>query len=148
MRFLRYGPFTLLRFFPITDVGGTLKRRISAISYILAFLLTIATAGILVSLLQVVDGQAGFLTVPGRFLFETFLWSSFFIPLYLFILALFLLSPSFSGRGLLVLNLFILPFITASVFHKVVLHGRIPPSFLPDLMVKNLRQARRPVHSN
>jgi len=112
-----------------------LKRRISAISYILAFLLTIAAAGILVSLLQVVDGQDGSLSLPGRFLFAAFLWASFFIPLYLFILALFLLSPRFSGRGLLVLNLFILPFVTASVFHKVVLQGKIPPSFLPDLMV-------------
>ena len=112
-----------------------MKRKTSAISYIMAFLLTIAAAGIIVSLLQVVDGQDGVLSVPGRFLFATFLWASFFIPLYLFILALFLLSPRFSGRGLLVLNLFILPFITASVFHKVVLHGRIPPSFLPELMV-------------
>ena len=112
-----------------------MKHRISAISYILAFLLTIAAAGILVSLLQVVDGQDGSLSLPGRFLFATFLWASFFIPLYLFILALFLLSPRFSGRGLLVLNLFILPFVTASVFHKVVLQGKIPPSFLPDLMV-------------
>ncbi len=112
-----------------------MKRRISAISYILAFLLTIAAAGILVSLLQVVDGQDGSLSLPGRFLFAAFLWASFFIPLYLFILALFLLSPRFSGRGLLVLNLFILPFVTASVFHKVVLQGKIPPSFLPDLMV-------------
>jgi len=112
-----------------------LKRKISAVSYILAFLLTIAAAGVLVSLLQVVDGQSGFLSLPGRFLFETFLWASFFIPLYLFVLALFLLSPRFSGRGLLVLNLFLLPFVTASVFHKVVLHGRIPPSFLPELMV-------------
>jgi len=112
-----------------------LKRKISVISTILAFLLTIAAGAILVSLLQVVDGQTGFLSIPGRFLFETFLWASFFIPLYLFILALFLLSPRFSGRGLLVLNLFLLPFLTASVFHKVVLHGKIPPSFLPDLMV-------------
>jgi DNA segregation ATPase FtsK/SpoIIIE-like protein len=112
-----------------------LKRKISAISYILAFLLTIAAAAVLVSLLQVVDGQSGFLSPLGIFLFEAFLWASFFIPLYLFILALFLLSPRFSGRGLLVLNLFLLPFVTASVFHKVVLHGRIPPSFLPELMV-------------
>jgi DNA segregation ATPase FtsK/SpoIIIE-like protein len=118
-----------------------LKRRISAISYILAFLLTLAASGFLVSLLQVVDGQSGFLTTPGRFLFETFLWSSFFVPLYLFILALFLLSPRFSGRGLLVLNLFLLPFVTASVFHKVVLHGKIPSSFLPDLMVSTFGRA-------
>jgi DNA segregation ATPase FtsK/SpoIIIE-like protein len=112
-----------------------LKRKISAISYILAFLLTITAAGVLVSLVQVVEGQPRFLPQPGGFLFETFLWASFFIPLYLFVLALFLLSPRFSGRGLLVLNLFLLPFVTASVFHKVVLHGRIPPSFLPELMV-------------
>ena len=112
-----------------------MKRKISAISYILALLLTLAAGATLVSLLQVVDGQAGFLSVPGRSIFETFLWASFFIPLYLFILALFLLSPRFSGRGLLVLNLFLLPFLTASVFHKVVLHGKIAPSFLPDLMV-------------
>jgi uncharacterized membrane protein len=118
-----------------------LKRRISAVSYILALLLTIAAAGILVSLLQVVEGQGEFLSVPGAFLFGTFLWTSFFIPVYLFVLALFLLSPRFSGRGLLVLNLFILPFITASVFHKVVLHGKIPASFLPGLMVDTFGRA-------
>jgi DNA segregation ATPase FtsK/SpoIIIE-like protein len=118
-----------------------LKRRISAVSYILALLLTIAAAGILVSLLQVVEGQGEFLSMPGAFLFGTFLWTSFFIPVYLFVLALFLLSPRFSGRGLLVLNLFILPFITASVFHKVVLHGKIPASFLPGLMVDTFGRA-------
>ena len=112
-----------------------MKRKISAVSYILAFLLTIAAAGVLVSLLQVLEGQSGFLSLPGSFLFQTFLWTAFFMPLYLFILALFLLSPRFSGRGLLVLNLFLLPFVTASVFHKVVLHGKISPSLLPELMV-------------
>jgi S-DNA-T family DNA segregation ATPase FtsK/SpoIIIE len=112
-----------------------LKRTISAISYILAFLLTLAAAGFLVSLLQVVEAEKGMFSAPGEFLFSTFLWASFFVPVYLFVLALFLLSPRFSGRGLLVLNLFILPFVTASVFHKVVLHGNIPGSFLPDLMV-------------
>jgi len=112
-----------------------LKRSISAISYILALLLTVVAAGTLVSLLRVVNAQEGLLSVPGEFLFATFLWASFFIPVYLIFLALFLLSQRFSGRGLFVLNLFILPFITASVFHKVVLHGTIPGSFLPDLMV-------------
>ena len=75
------------------------------------------------------------LSLPGEFLFSTFLWASFFVPVFLIVAALFLISKRFSGRGLFVLNLFILPFITASVFHKVVLHGRIPGSFLPDLMV-------------
>ena len=112
-----------------------MKRSISSISYILALLLTVVAAGILVSLLRVINAQQGLLSVPGEFLFVTFLWASFFIPVYLIFLALFLLSRRFSGRGLFVLNLFILPFITASVFHKVVLHGTIPGSFLPDLMV-------------
>jgi S-DNA-T family DNA segregation ATPase FtsK/SpoIIIE len=113
-----------------------LKRSISAFSYMVAFLLAIAASAVLISLLRVLHAQGGALSVPGAFLFKTFLWSSFFIPVYLFVLALFLLSPRFSGRGLIVLNLFLLPFITASVFHKVVLHGRIPGSFLPDLMVR------------
>ena len=112
-----------------------MKRSISAISYILALLLTVVAAGILVSLLRVINAQQGLLSIPGEFFFATFLWASFFIPVYLIFLALFLLSRRFSGRGLFVLNLFILPFITASVFHKVVLHGTIPGSFLPDLMV-------------
>ncbi len=112
-----------------------MKRSISSISYILALLLTVVAAGILVSLLRAINAQQGLLSVPGEFLFATFLWASFFIPVYLIFLALFLLSRRFSGRGLFVLNLFILPFITASVFHKVVLHGTIPGSFLPDLMV-------------
>jgi hypothetical protein len=103
-----------------------LKRSISATSYTLALLLTVVAAGILVSLLRIINAQEGLLSVPGEFLFATFLWASFFIPVYLIFLALYLLSRRFSGRGLFVLNLFILPFITASVFHKVVLPDLYP----------------------
>jgi DNA segregation ATPase FtsK/SpoIIIE-like protein len=112
-----------------------LKRSISPFAYILALLLVVAAAVILLSLLRIVNAQGGVLSIPGQFLFTTFLWAAFFIPVYLIATSLFLLSPRFSGRGLFILNLFILPFVTASVFHKVVLHGKIPDSYLPALMV-------------
>jgi len=50
----------------------------------------------------------------------------------------FLLSRRFTPWGILFLNLFLLPFVTTSVFHKVLLHGRIPGSYLPDVLVQAL----------
>jgi DNA segregation ATPase FtsK/SpoIIIE-like protein len=104
--------------------------------FVLAGVLAVLGLTILLSLVRHLAGAEGVLALPGQALFATFLWEAFFIPLYLLLLAPFLLIRRFSGRGLVVLNLFILPFVTASVFHKVLLHGRIPDSFLPDLLVR------------
>jgi DNA segregation ATPase FtsK/SpoIIIE-like protein len=112
-----------------------LKRRVSGFSYLLAVVLTVLGAAVLLSLLRSMEAQEGILSLPGQFLFSTFLWASFFVPVYLIVLALFLLSSRLSARSLVILNLFLLPFLTASVLHKVVLYGKIPASYLPELMV-------------
>jgi DNA segregation ATPase FtsK/SpoIIIE-like protein len=90
----------------------------------------------LVSLLSQATGMARPLAGAGEFLFSTFLWSSFFLPVYLAILAGLLLSKRFSGWRVGFLNLLFIPFLTVSLFHKVVLHGRVPDSYLPDLLVR------------
>ena len=90
------------------------------------------------ALIRTLQGTEGLLLLPGEFLFSTFLWSSFFIPAYLFVLSGFLLSRRFSPWGILFLNLFLVPFVTVSVFHKVVLHGWIPDSYLPELLVRSM----------
>jgi DNA segregation ATPase FtsK/SpoIIIE-like protein len=118
-----------------------LERRSSSLPYLLAGTLTALGVLLFLSLLSYLSGRGGLAALPGQFLFSSFLWASFFVPLYLGVLALFLVSRSFSLRGLLILNLFILPFVTASVFEKVLLHGRIPGSFLPDLLVGLMGQA-------
>ena len=107
-------------------------------TYILAGLLCGAGVALLGSLLAFLTGVEGLTAAPGRFLFSTFLWSSFFVPVYPIALAVLLLSRRFSPRRFGVLNLLLLPFVTVSLFHKVALHGSVPPSFLPDLLVANL----------
>jgi S-DNA-T family DNA segregation ATPase FtsK/SpoIIIE len=87
-------------------------------------------------LLSQVTGLARPLAGVGEFLFSTFLWSSFFLPIYLSILAGLLVSRRFSGWRVGFLNLLLIPFLTVSLFHKVVLHGRVPDSYLPDLLVR------------
>jgi S-DNA-T family DNA segregation ATPase FtsK/SpoIIIE len=107
-------------------------------TYLLAGLLCGAGVALLGSLLAFLTGVEGLTAAPGRFLFSTFLWSSFFVPVYPIALAVLLLSRRFSPRRFGVLNLLLLPFVTVSLFHKVALHGSVPPSFLPDLLVANL----------
>ncbi len=107
-------------------------------TYLLAGLLCGAGAVLLGSLLASLLGIEGLPAAPGRFLFSTFLWSSFFVPVYPIALAVLLLSRRFSPRRFGVLNLLLLPFVTVSLFHKVALHGSVPPSFLPDLLVASL----------
>lgn len=107
-------------------------------TYLLAGLLCGAGVALLGSLLAFLTGVEGLTAAPGRFLFSTFLWSSFFVPVYPIALAVLLLSRRFSPRRFGVLNLLLLPFVTVSLFHKVALHGSVPPSFLPDLLVASL----------
>ena len=104
----------------------------------LAACLFLLGAVLLLSLASHLSGRPGLLSLPGKFLFDSYLWPSFFVPVYLLILAGMLLAKVFPGRRLLVLNLFILPFLTVTVFQKVVLSGRIPPSWLPDRLIAAL----------
>jgi DNA segregation ATPase FtsK/SpoIIIE-like protein len=112
-----------------------LKRRSLVPTYALAGLLCGAGLILLGSLAAHLGGVGGLPALPGRFLFLTFLWSAFFVPVYPVALAVLLLSRRFSPRRFGILNLLLLPFLTVSLFHKVALHGSVPGSFLPDLLV-------------
>ena len=119
-------------------------RRSLVPTYFLAGLLCGAGVILLGSLVVHLTGPDNALTtpqawsaiaLPGRFLFSTFLWAAFFVPVYPVALAVLLLSRRFSPRRFGVLNLLLLPFLTVSLFHKVALHGSVPGSYLPDLLV-------------
>ena len=119
-------------------------RRSLVPAYALAGLLCGAGVVLLASLAAHLAGSGSVLAAPpvraaiaapGRFLFSTFLWASFFVPVYPAVLAGLLLSRRFSPRRFGVLNLLLLPFVTLALFHKVALHGSVPGSFLPDLLV-------------
>jgi S-DNA-T family DNA segregation ATPase FtsK/SpoIIIE len=121
-----------------------LLRRSLVPAYALAGLLCGAGVVLLASLAAHLAGSGSVLAAPpvraaiaapGRFLFSTFLWASFFVPVYPAVLAGLLLSRRFSPRRFGVLNLLLLPFVTLALFHKVALHGSVPGSFLPDLLV-------------
>jgi len=113
-----------------------LKQRTLVPGFTLAGLLGGAALFLLISILARVTGLAQPLAAAGDFLFSTFLWSSFFLPCYLAILAGLLLTGRFSGWRAGFLNLLLIPFLTVSLFHKVVLYGRIPDSYLPALLVR------------
>ena len=121
-----------------------MKRRSLVPTYALAGLLCGAGVVLLGSLVAHLAGVSSLpaappawaaIAAPGRFLFSTFLWAAFFVPVYPIALAVLLLSRRFSPRRFGVLNLLLLPFVTVSLFHKVALHGSVPGSYLPDLLV-------------
>ncbi len=121
-----------------------MKRRSLVPMYALAGLLCGAGVVLLGSLVAHLAGVSSLpaappawavVAAPGRFLFSTFLWAAFFVPVYPIALAVLLLSRRFSPLRFGVLNLLLLPFVTVSLFHKVALHGSVPGSYLPDLLV-------------
>ncbi|NOY08841.1 MAG: DNA translocase FtsK [Spirochaetes bacterium] len=59
------------------------------------------------------------LSVPGAFLYSTFLWAGFFIPVFLFLCAFFLASPQYDKNILIILASSIVPFLTVSILLKV-----------------------------
>ncbi len=61
-----------------------------------------------------------FLSVPGAFLYSTFLWAGFFIPVFLFLCAFFLASPQYDKNILIVLASSIVPFLTVSILLKIL----------------------------
>jgi S-DNA-T family DNA segregation ATPase FtsK/SpoIIIE len=58
------------------------------------------------------------LLLPGRFLFTTFSWAAYYIPIYLFLNAWVL--GRFSSRRMVILMLTLAPFITAALLFKVI----------------------------
>ncbi|MFP4363544.1 MAG: DNA translocase FtsK [Spirochaetia bacterium] len=62
---------------------------------------------------------------PGSFLFESFLWSAFFVPLYFFGAAILLHWSSFRKDLLFVLTALTVPFFTAALFLHVLLDSSV-----------------------
>jgi S-DNA-T family DNA segregation ATPase FtsK/SpoIIIE len=60
-----------------------------------------------------------FLSRPGAFLYESFLWGCFYVPLYLSVSSYLLISRPFRRSWLYTLTLSIIPFLSFSLFLKI-----------------------------
>ncbi len=74
-----------------------------------------------------IKGLSGVFTLPGSFLFRSFSWASFYIPLYLVACAVLLFLPRFPENVLLMLTMGIIPFLTLSVLLKLGLRDPLSP---------------------
>ena len=77
------------------------------------------------------------LALPGAFIYSAFLWAGFFVPLFLFLCALFLSSPRYGKSALIMLAASIVPFLTVSVLLKVL---NVDPEYnsdFTDWMIKS-----------
>ncbi len=83
-------------------------------------------------------GRTYFLSLAGYFLFSTFLWASFFVPIYLFALSYLLVSRIFRKENLILLTLLILPFITSSFWLQVVFSSNFLVSPAAGFVVERL----------
>ncbi len=109
-------------------------------SYIIipTVLLILSALYLLLSLALAMDNPGGeysqeiveLLTLPGRFLFSSFLWAGFFIPFYLLSNAYLLIR--FNKRFLITLILLLFPFITVSLLIKVLFAADYADSFLSE----------------
>ena len=108
-----------------------LGRRFSPAVLALAGSLLGLCALCLASLLLHVGGVGGAASAPGRFLFESFSWAGFFVPLYFLAGVVLLFAPVFRRRSAIVLILSIVPFLTLSLI-LAVLHRS--PSALAQLL--------------
>ena len=75
------------------------------------------------------------MVLTGEFLFDTFLWGAFFVPLYLFACSYLLLCSTFRRKLLLILTFSILPFVTGTLLLKVVFGDWLYGSLLSDALV-------------
>ncbi|MFO7849520.1 MAG: DNA translocase FtsK [Spirochaetia bacterium] len=80
---------------------------------------TYTTVALLFTALEA-SGLPSFFAVPGRFLFASFRYAGFYLPVYLFLCAFLLMLPSLNRRFLLAGTLGIVPFLTASVVFQLV----------------------------
>ncbi len=93
-------------------------------SFVLSVCLTCAGLLVLIALvIGVADPHGGVLAAAGLVLFRVFLWPAFYIPLFLFVAAFFLVSVRVTRRWLFVLAASVIPFSTVSVLVKVVTPG-------------------------
>ncbi len=104
------------------------------VTYYLAAVLFIIGVYLLASIL----GAAGFsasvlpriLTAPGRFLFDSFVWLAFYIPLYFFSLTILILKDDFRPDILFALNAGLVPFFTLSLGVRFILGDTVSPGLL------------------
>ena len=68
-----------------------------------------------------------FILLPGRFLFSSYSWGAIFIPLYFFSCAGILIMSGFQRKLLIVLGLLILPFLTISLFLRILVDPASAP---------------------
>ena len=77
------------------------------------------------------------LSMPGVFLYSSFLWGSFFIPLFLFLCAVFLTSPKYGKNAFIILAASVVPFLTVSILIKVLDTNSGYGSDLTDWMIQS-----------
>ena len=95
------------------------------VSGILGFILIFAASWIVVSVsLYALKGGAapGFLLVPGAFLYERFLHASYYLGVYLLVLAYLSFSRDFQTQSILFLLYTLIPFVTAAVLFHVAIN--------------------------
>ncbi len=73
-----------------------------------------------VSLVLHVRGNAGLPSALGRFLYESFSWAGFFVPMYFLADCILLLAPVFRRRSAVALILTVVPFLTLSLLLAVI----------------------------
>lgn len=67
------------------------------------------------------NGIARMFAFPGSFLFTSFVWPAFYVPLYFFASAVLLLQQQFRADLLFALNMGILPFLTVSLGARLLI---------------------------
>jgi DNA segregation ATPase FtsK/SpoIIIE, S-DNA-T family len=70
----------------------------------------------------------GAVTYPGTFLLKSFSFPAFYVPVYLFISAFYLLDSRYGRKSVAFLTLTIIPFLTASIGFKLIEGGTSAPA--------------------
>ncbi len=97
------------------------KRNITTFFGIALFALAAYTTLSLILHIAGFGGIAGFLDFPGGFLYQHFLYSGFYVGLYLYFLGYLSISNGFNRRSILFLLYTLIPFVTASLLFHVIL---------------------------
>ncbi len=126
------------------DFGGVTRR--TKASEIITFLLVFVGFYLIFSILFVfvkadiksVELVIRIVSYPGKFLFSTFLWGAFFVPLYLLVLAYILTLKPLKDSYFVILISSLVPFLTLSVFLKVIITGTSYNSTVSDFLVAHL----------
>ncbi len=78
------------------------------------------------------------ISYPGRFLFSTFLWGAFFVPIYLLVLAYILTLKPSNTVYFVILIFSLIPFLTLSVLLKVAIPDVRYNSTISDFLINRL----------